>query len=152
TRGAVYRIRHTAGFAKQPTETTKPRFSPRSLDRHDDLPRHATGDDALQRRRALELLTRHHEQFDTATRTPVALANLDHDDRLLRQAAGQLAWRLDEKSRTALLATCRSPLARLSLGLAVPSLDAAAQQEQAARVLAQRDEKHEVRLAAVRLI
>jgi putative heme-binding domain-containing protein len=152
TRGAVYRIRHTAGFAKRTTEAAKPRCSPRSLDHHDDLPRQATGDDALQRRRALELLTRHRDHLDSAVLKQAALANLDHDDRLLRQAAGRLALRLDEKSRTGLLAACRSPLARLSLGLAVPSLDAVAQQELAAHVLAQRDEKREARLAAVRLI
>src|SRR5207249_3616251 len=101
TRGAVYRIRHTAGFAKRKSEEGRARVAPRSLDWHDNLrevlPRQAAGD-AGERRRALELLTRHHEHFDAALLTQATLANLDHADRLVRQATGRLALRLDVQS------------------------------------------------------
>src|SRR5262249_5453851 len=102
TRGAVYRIRHTAGFAQLPADAKAQPIPPRSLDWQDKLTRTlmrlVTAGDARDRWRALTDIRRFCRQFDVEDVQRAVRANLDHSDRLVRLAASELLATLDEES------------------------------------------------------
>ncbi len=106
TRGAVYRIRHTAGFQaldQNKDSLAKPRLAPRSLDWQPgllkDLVDQAKGDDVPRRLRALIEMRRHRNHFSGAVVQDVVRHNLDHADRHLRRAAAELLMTLPATDR-----------------------------------------------------
>jgi putative heme-binding domain-containing protein len=106
TRGAVYRIRHTAGFRaldKNKQALAALRIAPRSLDWQPgllkDLVDQAKGDDVPRRLRALIEMRRQRAQFNGAALQDVARHNLDHADRHVRRAAADLLGTLTPGER-----------------------------------------------------
>jgi putative membrane-bound dehydrogenase-like protein len=102
TRGAVYRVRYPAGV-KDAAGSVTPPLPPRSLEWRDglkdELLRQAKADGELERRRALDLLWRHCEQFTNGDLFSVVKANWDTTDRGLRQALARLAGTLNAGPR-----------------------------------------------------
>jgi putative heme-binding domain-containing protein len=125
TRGAVYRVRHTEGFASlKPDEAAKWQPTPRSLEWQEGckagrLKMASDGKDAVERRRALEYVRRHREHF-TAEEVEAAIrANWGASDRLLRQAVARLLDDLPEREdRQRFVRAARTPTERLTVGLA----------------------------------
>jgi putative heme-binding domain-containing protein len=156
TRGAVYRIRHTAGFAKLPSDAKSQPIHPRSLEWQENLPRTllhlGTAGDAREQWRALTDIRRHRGEFDVEVVQRAVRANWDHTDRLVRLAASNLLATLDEESRTTLLTQARTPWQRLTWALAASETDPQGAAQQAGRVLATHDAPREARLAAVRVM
>jgi putative heme-binding domain-containing protein len=116
TRGAVYRIRHSAGFAALPADAEPQPVMPRSLDWREDsakkLLRRATGDDTRERWRALLDIRRHRDHFDVDDVRRAIRANWDHPDDLVRLVAADLIATLDAKARADLLVSARRPIQR----------------------------------------
>jgi putative heme-binding domain-containing protein len=130
TRGAVYRIRYTAGVGgTKPAGAAKFQPAPRSLDWHAGLAEKllddVTSDDLHVRRRALELITRHHGRFSVGQIERAIRACAGQVDRGLRQATARLIAALDEKEQLRIGKSLVSPLERTTFLLARPCLDAA---------------------------
>jgi putative heme-binding domain-containing protein len=130
TRGAVYRIRYTAGlFGVKRGETATLQPAPRSLSWHADLAekllRDAAGDDLHARRRALELISRHRERFSAAQIEGAIRASAGQADRGLRQATARLIAALDKKEQTRIGKLLVTPLERTTFLLARPGWGAA---------------------------
>jgi putative heme-binding domain-containing protein len=130
TRGAVYRIRYTAGLPTvKPADVARLQPSPRSLDWHaglaEPLLRDAAGTDLHARRRALELIIRHHERFTAAQIETAIRASAGHDDRGLRQTAARLLAALNEKEQNRIGKLLATPLERMTFLLARPGFEAA---------------------------
>jgi putative heme-binding domain-containing protein len=108
TRGAVYRIRYTAGLAGvKPEEVARLQPAPRSLEWKpglgEQLVRQARGEDRAERLRALALLERHMGQaIEPALFEEAFKANWDEPDRYLRRIAARLVPRLPGKTSTLL--------------------------------------------------
>jgi hypothetical protein len=131
TRGAVYRIRYTAGLAGvKPDEVAKLQPKPRSLvwraGMAETLLRDAGGTDLHARRRALELILRHHKRFSSKQLETAIRAGAGQADRGLRQAAARLIAVLDTKEQERIGKLLDSPLERTTFLLARPSWDAVA--------------------------
>ena len=123
TRGAVYRIRYTAGLKEvNLTETAKLQPAPRSLAWRDGLGetllRDAVGADLHARRRALDLIVRHRERFTAAQLERAIRASAGQADRGLRQAAARVIAALDAAEQARLGKLLVSPLEQTTLHLA----------------------------------
>jgi putative membrane-bound dehydrogenase-like protein len=108
TRGAVYRVRHTEGFAKAQAAAPPPlRPAPRSLgwrpDRRAQLLRDAAEGDAPERLRALLGLLRHSSHFDRGELQGAARANWDHPDPTLRRVTADLVASLGDEVAPAIV-------------------------------------------------
>jgi putative heme-binding domain-containing protein len=119
TRGAVYRVRYPTGArpaaphaiggarpALDPDHTTPELFElgddpDRPLDR-DRLIALAGGGNDRARLRALQLVLRHRERFDSAEIRGIVQANWGHADRYVRVATSALIASLDDADRTPL--------------------------------------------------
>jgi putative heme-binding domain-containing protein len=127
TRGAVYRIRYTAGMKGKPAPAARP--TPRSLDWRPGLDaalaRDAAGADLHARRRALDLILRHRSHFRPEQLASAVRANAGQADRGLRQAAARLLAALPAAGQNRLAKVLVTPLEKTTLYLARPSLDAA---------------------------
>jgi putative heme-binding domain-containing protein len=95
TRGAVYRIRYTAGIEDiDPKEVARLQPTPRSLDwrpeMRKDLLTRAVAKDLLERTRALEAIRRNRGEFTSKQIDAVVKANRGEADRYVRQAVARL--------------------------------------------------------------
>ncbi len=103
TRGAVYRIRHTAGFAALPNGAKLQPVAPRKLDWETDsgttLLSMAMAKNACERWRGLIEMRRHRGQLHTDIVQRAVRSNWDHSDRLVRLAASELLRTLNEEDR-----------------------------------------------------
>ncbi|HEX8202540.1 MAG TPA: hypothetical protein VF590_18830 [Isosphaeraceae bacterium] len=122
TRGAVYRIRHVAGFqrlsrAAAPPQTSQSRTLEWRAELHDALIVAAAGADAPGRLRALLGLIRHRDHFTAEERRTAVLASWDHDDRAIRRATSDLIGTLDGDDVRLLDRAARTPRMRATLGL-----------------------------------
>ncbi|HYT91983.1 MAG TPA: hypothetical protein VEL76_24930, partial [Gemmataceae bacterium] len=155
TRGAVYRIRYSAGL-KQGIDAATARMSlpPPRLDwqpaRHKELLAQAKADDALTRLRALVELRRHQEHFQTAELVEVVRANWDHADRYVRKAAGDLITVRDGVRQALLQTPPWTPRQQATFALACCRLDPSAALNLAARVLVAQDADARTKLVAAR--
>jgi putative heme-binding domain-containing protein len=157
TRGAVYRVRYPRGLRPfKETELASLRVRSRSLDwrpeLEKELPRQASGTDALERLRALQDLRRHHSHFGAATVREAVRANWDHADRYVRTAVADLVATLDGGERQALGEQAKTALERTTFGLGTYASDPAAVVTGVAGVVTDRSAGVEARLAAVRLL
>lgn len=156
TRGAVYRIRHMAGFAALPKGARLQPVAPRKLDWETDskttLLRMATAKNARERWRGLIEMRRHRTQLNSDTLQRAVSSNWHHSDRLVRLAAAELLRTLNEEDCANLLSKARASWQRLTWALAASETQPIEAANQAAQVLKSRDAPREVRLAAVRVI
>jgi putative heme-binding domain-containing protein len=139
TRGAVYRIRYPKGMP----EGKAPEVS-RSLDWRPAAQatwiEQATGTDLHARRRALDLLLRHHGRFTIEQLSQVIRANSGQADRGLRQTTAALWMSLPESERPK-----NDPRAEVTWGLSRPSFAVA-------HLLSDKSLTPETRLDAVRVV
>ncbi len=163
TRGAVYRIRYPAGLKDgKPTDAARPQPAPRSLAWQPGLERSLLRDagstDLHARRRALELILRHHNRFTPAQLAQVIRTGAGLADRGLRRLTARLLLALDEKEQEKLDRLLVRPHERLTCRLARPGWDVAdlvlGGGKGASRPPSNRDSAQpaDVRLAAVRLV
>jgi putative membrane-bound dehydrogenase-like protein len=156
TRGAVYRVRP----AKPTANATAIPVAKRSLEWRDELATQliarATGDDDLERIRAIGAVVRFRDKFLGSQAMKVIEANLGHPDRRVRDATVPLIRSMDPANLRALVATLNKPLERLTLALAItddaarkqfPRLDDFATERD---LFADRSLTKEVRLGAIR--
>ena len=121
TRGAVYRIRPRGGGVRSSDRATAAsRFAPGRLewdeqDRSALLDR-ASGDDALARLRALNLILRHPQRFDDGDILRAVRANGDHPDRYVRHATAKLVASLSPNPRRTLGAESLTARQRVTYG------------------------------------
>jgi putative heme-binding domain-containing protein len=125
TRGAIYRIRYPKGVPIPPEDATRKKPAPLVLDwrasHADECLEQSVSKDLLQRRRALEHLTRFADRVPPEKLVDVIRANWAQSDRLLRQATARLILKLPAEARARLTAT--EPRARITLALADPTRD-----------------------------
>jgi putative heme-binding domain-containing protein len=132
TRGAVYRIRHTAGFKARSASEAVARLqpSPRAVEWKDgvdrDLIRDAKSDDLHTRRRALDLLVRHRDRLSTEQLAEVIRANAGQSDRPLRRATARLLAPVHVRERIDLLKTLSKGHEPTTVLLASPGWEAGA--------------------------
>jgi putative membrane-bound dehydrogenase-like protein len=149
TRGAVYRIRYPNGLANvKPSDVAALQPRTRSLDWHDGAAslciEQATGADLHERRRALELIRRHHSRFTTQQLVRVLRANAKQEDHALCQATAALLRSLSDSERQRVELPAGDPRVAITRGLSHPDFEAA-------RLLADKSVAAEVRLDAVRV-
>jgi putative heme-binding domain-containing protein len=148
TRGGVYRIRYDRGDANpKPLAVAK-----RSLDFDKETAKQwladATGKDARARRRAMELMARWWDRLPWSERPDAAVkANLAHDDRLVRQAAGRVTRRWP-----VLLGKVTDPQARITLALAEAATEPGESLKAALEVLESTSASAELKLEAARAV
>jgi putative heme-binding domain-containing protein len=156
TRGAVYRVRHTKGYALLNFNASALRRNPLPLEWDDakkaDLPRQSKAEDAAVRRRALVELRRHRDHFDGAELAAAVRSNWDADDRYVRLAASELAAVLPDADRAKLSREITKPREALTLGQATYAVAPNGVLEAAVAQLTAKDAAPEIRLAAVRLV
>ena len=105
TRGAVYRIRHLAGFkTMKPEEAARLQPKPQSLMWNDELaktlPKQATNSDLHERRVALDLMTRHVGRMNEEdVKHAILLLIHGTDDRGIRQSTVRLITALDKAAQ-----------------------------------------------------
>lgn len=123
TRGAVYRVRYTAGL-KDASARAAEKYRPasRSLEWRaglgDELVRRGTGADLLLRVQALEFAWRHRQRLANADLERLVDANAGHADRAIRQATARLLRDVSVKRQPS------TPLERTTWYLARPDLAA----------------------------
>ncbi|WP_152049585.1 DUF7133 domain-containing protein [Tautonia marina] len=132
TRGAVYRVRFVGDLPNR-TGTVVADSAPRSETLpsgvlpegipHERLLNAAGSNDAQQRLRALVELKRRHPTVPADLVCSALRPNLDHPDRLLRNASAAIIAKLDPDSRSMLLQQSTTPQARLTIGFGL-TLDA----------------------------
>ncbi len=153
TRGAVYRIRYTPGYRENAAEPSP--LPPRSLDWREGggrkLFERIRGGDALDRRRALDLLYRHRSHFSPWQLAQAVRAVWDDPDRSTRQAAARLVAVLDEDARQELEGRVKTGPVEVTFCLGSRAEDPAGVLGRAGRLLADRSADPETRLAGVRL-
>ncbi|HEY7428888.1 MAG TPA: c-type cytochrome [Gemmataceae bacterium] len=150
TRGAVYRIRYPKGLPDgNAAGVARLQPAARSLDWQPDAQtawlKQATGTDLHERRRALEVISRHRDHFTIEQLGRVIGTNSMQVDHGLRQATAALLASLDEKDRQRIEWPKDAPLAEITRGLSRPGL-------KVAHLLADKSIATKVRLDAVRVV
>lgn len=150
TRGAVYRIRHSEGLKKMDLrELARFAVPERSLElkRGDEtlLLRQTRDKDYFVRRRALELILRHHKAFTAEQLVDLFRSHMGETDRGLRRLAAQIWTSVDSKHRHGLELKQDSPAQRITMGLAQPS-------EKVVDLLHDPEVSSELRLDATRIV
>jgi putative membrane-bound dehydrogenase-like protein len=154
TRGAVYRVRHLAGFQRRAgADIATPS---RSLEWHPALHgaliEEATGADAPARLRALLGLARHRGHFRAEEVRGAVQANWDHDDRAIRRATALLIATLGGDDVRILDRAAQTPRERATLGLGLEKAGPADLIARGVGLLETPGADAESRLAGVRLI
>jgi len=157
TRGAVYRIRHTKGFASlSPKGRGLLPLPVGPLDRvpgsDNDLLAKAASGEAWDRLQALIALRRFSQDTPAEVMEKAVRANWNYNDRYVRKAAAELIALLGARARQALARQAQSPFEQTTLGLATFQTDPQETIARACRLIAAAETPTEPRLAAVRLV
>ncbi len=130
TRGAVYRVRHTAGFQSLDKDALKKMTAPtRSLawapELSKKLAEQAMAGNERERLSAVNQISRHRERFDAATVNQVIVANWDYSDRHVRASTSALVASLPEAERKALAKEATAMRPHINYGLGIYATDPA---------------------------
>jgi putative heme-binding domain-containing protein len=118
TRGGVYRVRHTKGFAAKPAPLS---MRPQRLDWSKDVENQLQGKlkgTAADKLAALQDLLRFAEKFSVKYRTSAIKATWDERDRYVRQAVAALIRTLPAGAKDQLIADAKTGTQQLTLALA----------------------------------
>ncbi|WP_169977325.1 DUF7133 domain-containing protein [Tautonia rosea] len=161
TRGAVYRVR----FVEAPTHPVAPPASRTATADHElpagvlppnvalgQLLNASRSNDPLQRLRSLIALKRRQTSTPVNVLTTAIFPNLDHPDRLLRNASASIIAGLDATARSFLREHAATPQAQLTVGFGVASDDVETALTLAANALDATDLTSDTALSAVRLV
>jgi len=107
-------------------------------------------EDALERRRALDLIYRNRQQLPARAISDAIRANAGHPDRYVSQAVARLIEAVPESERAGLHP--RTDHQRTTFGLATYRTDAAPVLDQAGKIVADKQAGKDLRLANVRLV